>query len=231
LRKTVDSIKNQTFRDFEVWIIDGNSSEETQEYLSKLEAPFFYQSKTDKGIYDAMNKGISFSKGEWFYFLGAEDFFFNDFVLHRVFENIFLENSGLIAGKVMYEGNSNPFVYIKKSRIKDPSWSYSMWIRNALHHQGTFYRKTLFLNKKYPLKYQILSDYWLNLGLYKSCENCRLIHETIAICTSEGVSKSGNWSLYQEEIDLKIDLSSFLFSPFFYIIAFIKFLSRKILND
>ena len=231
MQKTVDSIKRQNFRDFEVWIIDGNSSEETQEYLGKLKPPFFYQSKNDKGIYDAMNKGISLSKGEWFFFLGAEDSFFNDTVLHRVFENIFLENSGLIAGRVMYEGNLNPFVYIKKNMIKNPSWSYSMWIRNSLHHQGTFYRKTIFSNKKYPLRYQILSDYWLNLHLYKSSENCILIDEIIAICTSEGVSKSGNWSLYQEEIDLKIDLSSLLFSPFFYIIAFLKFLSRKIVND
>jgi putative colanic acid biosynthesis glycosyltransferase len=231
LQKTINSIKAQTFSDFEVWIIDGNSSKETQEYLSKLEAPFFYQSKTDKGIYDAMNKGISLSKGEWLYFLGAEDSFFNDAVLYRVFENIFSGNIGLISGRVIYEGNSNPFVYRKKNRIKDPSWTHSMWIRNGLHHQGTFYRKRLFLNKKYPLKYEILSDYWLNLSLYKSCENCRLIDETVATCTSQGVSKSGDWSLYQEEINLKIDLSSFLFSPFFYIIVFLKFLSRKIIND
>ena len=45
------SIKNQIFKDFEVWIMDGNSSIETQNYLNKLEAPFFYHSQKDKGIY------------------------------------------------------------------------------------------------------------------------------------------------------------------------------------
>ncbi len=42
LKATIDSINRQTFRDFEVWIIDGKSSEETQDYLRTLSAPFFY---------------------------------------------------------------------------------------------------------------------------------------------------------------------------------------------
>ena len=71
--KTVDSIKNQNFKDYEVWIIDGGSSKDTFDYLTKLKAPFFYQSEADQGIYDAMNKGIKLSRGDWFYFLGTGD--------------------------------------------------------------------------------------------------------------------------------------------------------------
>jgi putative colanic acid biosynthesis glycosyltransferase len=106
-----------------------------------------------------------------------------------------------------------------------------MWIRNGLHHQGTFYRKVLFTNKKYDLKYKTLSDYWFNLHVYKTKESCNLIDVIISKCNSEGVSKSGDWSLYQEEVYLKTALSSAFFSPFFYIIAFMKFVSRKIIND
>jgi glycosyltransferase involved in cell wall biosynthesis len=231
LIKTIDSIKDQTFKDFDVWIIDGGSAKETQAYLSKLEAPFFYQSKKDKGIYDAMNTGISMSKGEWLFFLGAGDLVFSNYVLQIVFNNSSTINARLIAGKIIYEGVLNPFVYSKNKMTKVPFWSPFIWIVNGLHHQGTFYKRELFLNTNYNLKYKIISDYWFNIYLFKNKEKCFLTDETIAKCNSDGVSKSGNWSLYQEEIDLKTALSLPITRPFFYIIAAMKFLARKIIND
>ncbi|MDD7914797.1 glycosyltransferase [Polaribacter sp. MSW5] len=231
LQKTIISIKSQTFSNYEVWIIDGKSSKETQEYLEHLEAPFFYQSEKDKGIYDAMNKGIAFSNGEWLYFLGAGDELYHESVLENCFLNRTLESVNLIAGNIVYVGNKTPFIYSKNKMTKNPSWSNDMWIRNGLHHQGTFYKKVLFLNTKYPLKYKTLSDYWLNLILYKQNEKCFIIESTIAKCNSDGVSKSGNWNLYKEEVNLKTDLTSLLLKPIFYIVAFTKFLSRKIVND
>ena len=231
LQKTIISIKSQTFSNYEVWIIDGESSKETKEYLEHLEVPFFYQSEKDKGIYDAMNKGIAFSNGEWLYFLGAGDELYHESVLENCFLNRTLESVNLIAGNIVYEGNKTPFIYSKNKMTKNPSWSNAMWIRNGLHHQGTFYKKLLFLNTKYPLKYKTLSDYWLNLLLYKQNEKCLIIESTIAKCNSDGVSKSGNWNLYKEEVNLKTDLTSLLLKPIFYIVAFTKFLSRKIVND
>ena len=77
LQESIKSIKNQTFKDFEVWIIDGGSSLETQNYLNLLEKPFFYQSRLDKGVYDAMNNGVELAKGKWLYFLGSGDVLHN----------------------------------------------------------------------------------------------------------------------------------------------------------
>nr|WP_081816958.1 glycosyltransferase [Polaribacter sp. Hel_I_88] len=231
LQKTIHSIKVQNFKDFEVWIVDGGSAIETQDYLNTLEKPFFYQSRVDKGIYDAMNKGISLAKGEWLYFLGTGDFFNNETVLQEVSKYLSNNTYSIISGSIVYQGNKKPFVYSKSKMTKTPFWSFSMWIRNGLHHQGTFYKKVLFKDIKYPLKYKILSDYWLNLYLYKSTISCKIINTIIANCNSDGVSKAGSWKIYKEEIDLKTDLSSVLFSPFFYSIAYIKFLSRKTIND
>lgn len=212
-------------------MIDGDSSIETQEYLRSLKAPFFYQTAKDTGIYDAMNKGVLLSNGDWLYFLGTGDVFYNEKVLEQIFVNSLKENISLIAGKVMYEGEIKPFIYSKEKRVKSVYWSYFMWIRNGLHHQGTFYKKTVFIDRKYSLKYKILSDYWLNLQLYKSKEACKITDLVISKCNSDGVSKAGHWSIYQEEVQLKTDLSSAFFRPFFYIIAMGKFLSRKIVND
>lgn len=211
--------------------MDGGSAKDVTDFLEKLTTPFFYKSEKDAGIYDAMNKGIALSKGDWLYFLGAEDIFFNKNILEDVFKTRELNKINLISGKTSYRGVINPFVYSKNKLIKNPSWSFLMWGRNGLHHQGTFYKSALFTEVNYPLEYKTLSDYWFNLFLYKKKEKCVLIDKTIAICTSDGVSKSGNWNLYQEEIKLKTNLSSKFFSLFFYIIASIKFISRKIVND
>lgn len=231
MQKTIESIKNQTFTNFEVWILDANSPLETQNYLNNLEKPFFYQSSNDNGIYDAMNKGITLSKGKWLYFLGTEDVFFNDTVLEYIFNDLSLEKETIVAGKIVYQGKKKPFIHSKNKMVKEVSWSNSMWIRNGLHHQGTFYKKALFKNKKYDLKYKILSDYWFNLYLFKNKVKCKIIDIIIAKCNSDGVSKSGSWSIYQEEINLKKSLSSLFFKPFFYIVAVLKYISRKIIND
>ena len=76
--------------------------------------------------------------------------------------------------------------------------------------------------------YKTLADYDVNLQLYQKNETCVILEETIAKCNSDGVSKLGSWELYLEEIDLKLALSSPLFLPFFYILAFMKYMSKKI---
>lgn len=231
LQKTIESIQFQVFTNYEVWIIDGNSSQETQHYLHSLKPPFQFISEKDTGIYDAMNKGISLSKGEWIYFLGSGDVLFNKYVLTTIFENIENEIATIVAGKILYEGNTQPFIYSKNKLLKSPSWSFLMWIRNGLHHQGTFYRKELFKDQLYDLRYKILSDYHFNLSLYLKSEKCKISKVVISKCNSEGVSKSGNWSIYQEEINLKTSLSFRCFYPIFYGIALTKFILRKIVEN
>ena len=231
MQKSIDSLKNQSFKNFEVWVIDGGSSIKTQEYLQNLEAPFFYQSNIDKGIYDAMNKGIQLSKGKWLYFLGAGDMLYNSTILNNIFSHIELQNTSLIAGKIIYEGDTKPFVYSRSKMIKNVHWSHRIWLTNGLHHQGTFYKKELFTDNIYNIKYKTLADYYFNLQLFKNNTKCKIIDEVIATCDSNGVSKMGGWDMYLEEVNLKSDLSSVVFKPFFYIIAFTKFLSRKVVND
>ena len=230
LKKTIESIEKQFFRDFEVWIIDGVSGSKTQDYLASLSAPFYVVSEPDKGIYDAMNKGISLVKGEWILFLGSGDILYSDLVLDTVFKKETTQKTLIIAGSVRYEGNTKPFVYSSKKNEKKPKWSFLMWVWNGLHHQGTFYKKELFLEVQYDLKFKTLSDYWLNIYFYKQQKKCKIIDICISNCNSDGVSKSGTWKLYQEEINLKIKESSLFLKPLFFVISFLKYFTRKIIN-
>ena len=72
----LDSVTKQTFKNFECLIIDGKSKDETiniVEKYCKKDKRIRYISEPDNGIYDAMNKGYEFSKGEWILYLGADD--------------------------------------------------------------------------------------------------------------------------------------------------------------
>lgn len=177
-----------------------------------------------------MNKGIKLAKGSWLYFLGSDDVLNNTIVLNAIFSTKIPENISLIAGKIIYDGNGKPFIYSKNKNIKTPSWSFSIWLRNCLHHQGTFYKKDVFLKNNYSLKYVILSDYWFNILLFKRKTKCYLLDLVIAKCNPNGVSKSGNWKTYKEEVAIKVNNSSLFFVPLFYTIVFVKIVLRKFVN-
>jgi putative colanic acid biosynthesis glycosyltransferase len=178
-----------------------------------------------------MNKGIIRSTGTWLYFLGSGDLLENNTVLESIFTISYADAISLISGKIIYEGKTIPFIYKKSKITKTPSWNLSMWIRNGLHHQGTFYKKELFKEAKYSLKYPIFADYWFHILLYKNNFKCIISNVLIAQCNSDGVSKVGDWSSYKEEIKLKTAISSILLFPFFYILAAVKYFSRQIIND
>ncbi|RCS26634.1 glycosyltransferase [Polaribacter sp. WD7] len=228
LKKSIESISSQIFKDYEVWIIDGGSTKKTKDYLASLVFPFFWLSEKDSGIYDAMNKGLQYANGEWVYFLGSGDEFNDKQVLQTIFSKEYQEGVSIISGSVLYEGDAKPFIYSKTKTIKNPSWNFSMWIRNGLHHQATFYKKILFVDVKYDLNYPIFSDYWFNLLQYKNKVNCFLLSDVIAKCTSDGVSKLGSKKNYKEEVQFKTHLSSSLFAPVFYLLVTLKMSLKKL---
>lgn len=228
LKKSIESIQVQSFSDYEVWVIDGDSNSETRLYLKKLKFPFQFISENDNGIYDAMNKGVCLAKGEWLYFLGSGDVLFNNNVLESIFKNSMNRNCQLLSGRILYEGENQPFIYSTSKKEKIPSWSFLMWLRNGLHHQGTFYSRELFKQYKYSLNYQILSDYWLNLMFFKKGFSCKILPYVVSVCDSNGISKQRRWKMYKEEIALKTSLSKKVFRPLFYILAIIKYAIAKV---
>jgi glycosyltransferase involved in cell wall biosynthesis len=86
LKKTVESVRIQTFKDYEFLIIDGDSTDGTKDYLlAQSSTVTQFVSEKDSGIYDAMNKGIKLAKGEYCLFLNSGDFLADAQVLNDVF--------------------------------------------------------------------------------------------------------------------------------------------------
>ena len=88
LEACILSVVNQTYLNKEYLIIDGLSTDGTPGMVKKYADIYPYIkwiSEKDAGIYEAMNKGIDLSSGEWIYFLGADDRFYSDRVLDDIF--------------------------------------------------------------------------------------------------------------------------------------------------
>ncbi len=224
MKECLLSIQEQTYSNYEVWVIDGGSVDGTKAFLKTVTGKVYFISEKDSGIYDAMNKGVNKGKGKWFLFLGTDDKLFDNKVLETVFGQSEYEKKSLIIGNVVYSSSQQN----KESMFFNSSFSRKLWIKNTVHHQSVFYRNTIFKYRKYNLNYKVLSDYSLNLFLYKDKIPHIKLKNTIAVCAPGGVSKQYNWDLYREEALLKIEASNIIFSPFFYLLSSLKFLIRKI---
>lgn len=206
------------------------STDGTEDFIKTLDAPFYWLFEKDLGIYDAMNKGILKAKGDWLYFLGCDDRLFEKSILQEVFNNLQLypKKVDLIIGRVLYDMQGKESYFIKKNNgIVISRISQKLWLRNTLHHQSVFYNKKVFEARKYSLKYKILSDYDLNIGLLKNGVSELIIDNIVAVCKTTGLSKKHVWNLYKEEIALKTENSSVFLKPLFYMLSLIKYIMKK----
>ena len=89
LRKTAESIVSQTFQDFEWIVIDGGSTDGSKELIEQYSDRIAYWcSEKDSGIYNAMNKGVRYAKGEYINFMNSGDCFADSSVLSDVSERL-----------------------------------------------------------------------------------------------------------------------------------------------
>ena len=158
IRKAIKSFLSQTFVSKELVIIDGGSSDETLSIINEYQDKKFHIiSEPDKGVYDAMNKGVQLANGEWIYFLGADDFFMNERVLEQVFENK-LEDFDIVYGDV--------FSVLLNKNYDGPTNKEKLLFSN-LCHQSIFYRKEVFETAGlYNLKYKLFADWEFNIRCF-----------------------------------------------------------------
>lgn len=181
------SISAQKFTDFEWVVVDGASKDGTEKYLSEIvDLNLRYISEPDDGIYDAMNKAISLCKGDFIFFIGADDIFADDAVLSDVSSQ--MDNSAMAIFGSVEDGRGVQF----SSHI-----GFKTYVINTIHHQSVFYNKKLFEKFKYDTQVPVIADYELNLLLHLKKEKNQKINRLIAKCGSGGVSNTSNeYKLY-----------------------------------
>lgn len=157
ISRCLDSIISQTYRDYEVLVIDGRSTDETIKIVKSHQSErITISSEPDKGIYDAMNKGIRAAQGEWLYFLGSDDYLYAPDVLEKVSKEL-TSKYQIVYGDVDSTHLSHEY---------KGEWKPSMIEYNRCH-QAIFYHYSVF--QKYGLyntDYSVLADYIYNINCF-----------------------------------------------------------------
>lgn len=179
----------------EIIVIDGGSTDGSREWLTAQRARLTtLVSEPDAGLYPAMNQGIALATGAWILFLGADDRLVGDMVLSEALNWMNKTEAGVAAGEVAYDDGR---IYKLRSNVNPCA-------RNFVHHQGTFYRRSLFAeNDAFDTSLAVMADYEFNVRLWKNRVRFKPIPLRIAACGTGGLSDSGRWRGYREEIAVR----------------------------
>ena len=164
IEQTILSVISQTDIEIEYIIVDGGSKDGTLELIGKYKDKIsLLISESDRGVYDAMNKGIKYSTGDFVYFLNSGDVLLNPSILSKIKLEELKEKNAIIYGNVIVAyGNIEA---LEKPR---PFFNSKMKFKGiGICHQSMFFPGELIRNEKYDLSYKIAADYDLVYRLWR----------------------------------------------------------------
>lgn len=194
LKATFMSVLSQTYTDIDYWVIDGGSTDGTIDIIKEYETVFggrmHYISEKDRGIYDAMNKGISRCTGDVVGILNSDDYFTSDDVLQNVAQT-FSSNETIDAvyGDIHFVNDSNPDKIVRyySSKMFRP-----FWLRfGFMPAHPSFYVKQKIYQEHggYSLDYKIAADYDMMVRLfYKHKIQAEYIKKDFVTMRTGGIS-------------------------------------------
>lgn len=175
IEKTILSVINQTYPYKEYIIIDGGSTDGTIDIIKKYQDKITYWiSEPDKGIYDAMNKGILLTTGDYINFMNAGDSFYDKDTLDKVASYMAQKDDEIIYGDINY-------IYDRGNKITHPHPLELLATKNLIFsHQASFASSTLMKQCLFDTKYKISSDYNFFYQQYNSKKSFKYIPVCIA---------------------------------------------------
>jgi len=219
LRRTVESVFLQDYPQIEYLIIDGGSKDGSVDYIKSNESKLTYWiSEKDKGIYDAMNKGIIRAKGKYLLFLNSGDYFFSSKSLSSLIENNITKD--IIYGNMGVE---------KEGKIEVKKYPRLLTIdyfkNGTIPHPSSLIKRSLFEKfGNYNTNYKIISDWAFFLdAVIKSNVSYLYVDTNVSIFNLNGVSSQPeSYKIISEEMDLHF-LNNYYYH---YLIKKIKWASR-----
>lgn len=190
IRFSLESVLNQTYHNIEYIIIDGNSTDSTIEIIKSYQHKFIEKgisykwfSETDKGIYDAMNKGIKLSSGKLIGILNSDDWYELD-TLQNVKNECIKSHSDFIHGNMNVFSPEKEFLKTLKPKNKK-----FVTRKMPFFHPTSFASKKLYNTLKgYSLDYKICSDYDFIIKVINSNFSISYVNKVLTNFTMGGVS-------------------------------------------
>ena len=220
IKRTLDSVINQTYKNLQYIIIDGNSTDGTKEliasiiksqaniieekqdsnsyYLKPIKQDnqsfvFEFISQKDNGIYDAMNKGIDQLEGKWCNFMNSGDAFYENNTIEKLFHN-FTDNDNKIS--VIY-GNTQMIYDDNHSKILLASHNHKF--HHKFIHQSSFVNTDIMKQYKFDTRFKIAGDTNFFTTLYNNGYNFFYINQTISSFNIEGISSKISYQMFKED--------------------------------
>ncbi len=202
LKRTFESVVAQTYDDFEYIVIDGDSNDGSKELINKYTSKISYSiSEKDKGIYNAMNKGLNKAKGEYVLFLNSGDCLINSEILNKVAP--YLIQTGIVYGDGLFFKNDGTSEMIRIPEVLD----MKHFSKTSLFHPSSFIRKELFDKfGPYNEENKIVSDWEFFLKtIIINKASTKKIDRVISVAEDGGMSRDErNRALVYGEVDQRL---------------------------
>ena len=181
LEKTIRSVLEQDHVSIEYIIIDGGSMDGSANVIRKYEEKIhFWISEPDKGVYDAMNKGLAKATGDWVGFMNAGDTFYDSHTVSSVFDPD-PGDAGVIYGDTIAD-------YSYRRIYKKAGAAEQLWKGMVMCHQSVFIRTALVKPEGFDPDYKIGSDYDMILRLYLEGRHFKYVHRPVSVIDTKGIS-------------------------------------------
>jgi glycosyltransferase involved in cell wall biosynthesis len=229
LEGTLLSVLNHRYPNIEYIVIDGASTDGTVELIQRYAGQIAYWcSEPDKGIYDAMNKGLRAATGDYVWFLNSGDKIYSESLLSDIFSEIKGELPHIVYGETMIvdeEGNE-----IGMRRLKAPenlTWK-SLIDGMLVCHQSIFVARDI--APFYNTSYRYAADYDWMLGALKKAKTIYNSHRIISAFLDGGISKNNILSSLKERFEIMVRSYGFFATLFNHIRIGTKFLYYLVRN-
>lgn len=158
IAKTIESVKSQTYQNIEYIIVDGASSDGTLRVIEETlgDYPAKVISEPDRGIYDAMNKGIGLADGAYIHFLNAGDIYYDEHVIEKAVCRMEKTDADIVYGDIEYlyaDGNRERRRYDRKC-----SRQIYYLTGDCINHQAMFVKRALFAKDLFDIDLKICAD-------------------------------------------------------------------------
>lgn len=186
LQKTIESVVNQSYNDFEYIVIDGGSTDGSVDIIKKYADKITYWiSEPDKGIYHAMNKGIAKAHGEYLNFMNSGDCFYSPDVLEKV--TSYHSNADFLVGCDYHYSEEKQQGHIS---IQPPRTTMMHFFMATLDHQSCFIKRELFKDSPYREDYRLVSDWiFFTEKIVGECKHVQFIKDIVCRREEGGISK------------------------------------------
>ena len=193
--KTIQSVTNQNYIDCEIIVVDGSSNDGTIEEIKKREKQITkIIIEKDRGIFDAMNKGIKISNSKWTIFMNSGDVFFNNEVLNLINFNL-LNNFDILYGDTAVDKKNYKYL------LKGKKISQNLTLM-PFSHQSCFVKTNILKKNPFNLHYKLASDF----DLFVKCKNDKkkfnYLNGIIALTKPGGVSDLNRSKVLDENIKI-----------------------------